>query len=34
VRLCLSREGLEPVACGRDAIRDCRAESALFDPIR
>ncbi len=33
VRLCLSR-ALEPVPCGRDVIRDCSAEDALFDPIR
>ncbi|MFC3612140.1 ribonuclease T [Lutimaribacter marinistellae] len=32
-RLCLSREGLEPVPCGRDVIRDC-TQSAQFDPIR
>ncbi|MEO1106904.1 MAG: ribonuclease T2 [Pseudomonadota bacterium] len=33
VRLCLSRD-LNPVPCGRDVIRDCRATDALFDPIR
>lgn len=33
VRLCLSRE-LDPVHCGRDVIRDCTVEDALFDPIR
>lgn len=33
-RLCLSREGLRPVPCGRDVVRDCRLEDALFDPIR
>jgi ribonuclease T2 len=33
-RLCLSREGLRPVPCGRDAVRDCALEDALFDPIR
>ncbi len=32
-RLCLSKE-LEPVPCGRDVVRDCRATDALFDPIR
>ncbi len=33
VRLCLSRD-LNPVPCGGDVIRDCRATDALFDPIR
>lgn len=33
VRICLSRD-LDPVPCGRDVIRDCTAEDALFDPIR
>lgn len=32
-RLCLSRD-LTPVPCGRDVIRDCRMQDALFDPIR
>ncbi len=32
-RLCLSRS-LDPVPCGRDVVRDCRAKDALFDPIR
>ncbi|MDP5218390.1 ribonuclease T2 [Ruegeria sp. 2205SS24-7] len=32
-RLCLSKS-LEPVPCGRDVIRDCRAKDARFDPIR
>ncbi len=32
-RLCMSKE-LEPVPCGRDVIRDCRMEDALFDPVR
>ena len=33
VRLCLSRD-LDPVPCGRDVIRDCTSNDALFDPIR
>ena len=33
VRLCLSRD-LDPVPCGRDVIRDCTTQDALFDPIR
>lgn len=33
VRICLSR-GLEPRICGQDVIRDCRAERALFEPLR
>lgn len=33
-RLCLSRERLRPVPCGRDVVRDCALEDALFDPIR
>ena len=32
-RLCLSK-GLEPVACGRDTVRDCQMTDALFAPIR
>ncbi len=32
-RLCLSKS-LEPVPCGRDVIRDCALEDALFDPVR
>ena len=32
-RLCLSRD-LDPVPCGRDVIRDCRMQDALFAPIR
>ena len=32
-RICLSKS-LEPVPCGADVIRDCRATDALFDPIR
>lgn len=32
-RLCLTR-GLEPVACGRDVVRDCALDDALLDPIR
>ena len=31
-RLCLSRS-LDPVPCGRDVIRDCTLDDALFDPI-
>jgi len=33
VRICLSRD-LEPRRCGPDVIRDCRAEGALFTPLR
>ncbi|TMV06801.1 ribonuclease T [Ruegeria sediminis] len=33
VRLCLSRD-LQPVPCGADVIRDCRATDARLDPIR
>ena len=33
VRLCLSKT-LEPVPCGRDVIRDCTLDDALFTPIR
>lgn len=32
-RVCLSKD-LNPVPCGRDVIRDCRLEGAVFDPIR
>ncbi|GGH33867.1 ribonuclease T2 [Cribrihabitans marinus] len=32
-RICLSRT-LEPVPCGADVIRDCRASAARFEPIR
>ncbi|SFB01173.1 ribonuclease T2 [Poseidonocella pacifica] len=32
-RLCLSK-ALDPVPCGQDVVRDCRADDALFDPIR
>lgn len=32
-RLCLTRD-LEPRACGRDVVRDCQMDDALFDPIR
>lgn len=32
-RICLSK-GLEPVPCGRDVIRDCTLEGAVFTPIR
>lgn len=32
-RLCLSRD-LTPVPCGRDVVRDCTLEDALFDPVR
>lgn len=33
-RICLSRDRLEPVPCGRDVVRDCRMTNAGFDPIR
>lgn len=33
-RICLSRDDLTPVTCGRDVIRDCRLDDALMDPIR
>ena len=33
VRLCLSKT-LEPVPCGRDVIKDCTLDDALFTPIR
>lgn len=32
-RLCLSKD-LTPVPCGRDVIRDCTLDDALFDPVR
>jgi ribonuclease T2 len=32
-RLCLTRD-LEPRVCGRDVVRDCSAERALFEPVR
>ena len=32
-RICLSRD-LEPVPCGRDVIKDCTLDNALFDPVR
>ena len=32
-RLCLSRD-LKPVSCGRDVIRDCQMQDAVFAPIR
>ena len=33
VRLCLTRD-LEPRRCGPDAIRDCREQDAVLEPIR
>ena len=33
VRICLSK-GLDPVPCGRDVIRDCSLDNALFAPVR
>jgi ribonuclease T2 len=33
VRVCLSRE-LEPVPCGRDVVKDCTLDKAIFDPVR
>ncbi|MCF6444310.1 ribonuclease T2 [Nereida sp. MMG025] len=33
-RICLSRDDLTPVTCGRDVIRDCSLDDALMDPIR
>lgn len=33
-RLCLSRDELAPVPCGRDVIEDCRLDDALLDPVR
>ena len=32
-RICLSKS-LDPVPCGRDVIRDCTLNDALFDPIQ
>ncbi|WP_102108572.1 ribonuclease T2 family protein [Oceaniglobus roseus] len=32
-RVCLSKD-LAPVPCGRDVVRDCRTQDALFDPVR
>ncbi|WP_299208585.1 ribonuclease T2 [uncultured Tateyamaria sp.] len=32
-RICLSRD-LDPVPCGQDVARDCRAKDALFTPVR
>lgn len=32
-RLCLSKS-LVPIPCGRDVVRDCTMDDALFDPIR
>ena len=32
-RICLSRK-LDPIPCGRDVVRDCRLEDALFSPMR
>ena len=32
-RICLSKS-LDPVPCGRDVVKDCRLDDALFDPIR
>lgn len=32
-RICLTRD-LEPRDCGRDVIRDCSMDDALFDPVR
>lgn len=32
-RVCLSRD-LTPVPCGRDVARDCKLDSARFDPLR
>jgi ribonuclease T2 len=33
VRICLSKD-LKPVPCGRDVVKDCSLENALFTPIR
>lgn len=33
VRICLSRD-LNPVPCGRDVVRDCALNDALFAPLR
>lgn len=32
-RICLSKD-LNPVPCGRDVVRDCSLQDALFDPPR
>ncbi|SCZ49323.1 ribonuclease T2 [Epibacterium ulvae] len=32
-RVCLSRS-LDPVPCGRDVIKDCTLDDALFEPLR
>lgn len=32
-RICLTRD-LEPRDCGRDVVRDCTMQDALFEPIR
>ena len=32
-RICLSRD-LDPVPCGQDVVRDCRAQDAKFTPVR
>lgn len=32
-RLCLSKS-LDPVPCGRDVIKDCRATNARFEPVQ
>ena len=32
-RICLSK-ALDPVPCGRDVLRDCTLQDALFDPLR
>ncbi|MEL7164825.1 MAG: ribonuclease T2 [Pseudomonadota bacterium] len=32
-RICLSRD-LDPMPCGRDVIKDCTLDRALFDPVR
>jgi ribonuclease T2 len=32
-RICLSKD-LNPVPCGRDTIKDCSMNNALFDPVR
>lgn len=32
-RICLSKT-LDPVPCGRDVVRDCTMEDALFQPVR
>ncbi|MEM6340706.1 MAG: ribonuclease T2 [Pseudomonadota bacterium] len=32
-RICLSKS-LDPVPCGQDVVRDCKATSAIFEPVR